>query len=234
MHASAKFTLQVLLLLALTHCQPNSQQPFNGGDKFGFLFNNPNFMNQNFVAVAPQCKEIPGVGLPILAVKKFLIAVDLHLDSNNINTFVKIIFFTETKTTTGLNVKLVVLFKTFTEEFYAGIEGELRLRGTQRFRLLSYHYDTDIESIKTVLGEQNINVNNFIGCGNLKEIYTNFLSFNKRPDYLTQNVPYGQTALPLTRPRFNNQPPTLGWANGNAPNGSQQNAGPFLYNFGGR
>ena len=234
MQASVLVAIHAVLLLSMVESQPNWQQPFNGGDKFGFSYNNPNFLNQSAGLTAPQCKEIPGVGLPILALKKFLIAVDLHLDSNNINTFIKIIFFTETKTTTGLNVKLVVTFKTFTEEFYAGIEGELRLKGTQRFRLLSYHYDTDIEVIKEVLGETNINVNNFIGCGNLKEIYTKFLQSNKRPDFLTQNVPYGQTALPLTPPFFNNQPPTFGWANGNAPNGSQQNAGPLFYNFGGR
>lgn len=239
MSSATKIVISALVLIALVNCQANWQGPFNGQASFNNLDNNPGFMNQilngnQFAGpVAPQCKEIPGVGFPILAIKKFLIAVDLHLDKDNINTFVKIIFFTETKTTTGLNVKLIVLFKTFTEQFYAGIEGELRLRGTQRFRLLNYHYDTDIEAVKQVLGETNVDVNNFIGCGNLKEIYTNFLRNNKRPDYLTQNIPYGQTALPLTPPTFNNQPPTFGWANGNAPNGSRQNAGPFLYNFGG-
>ena len=224
----------VVLLIALASCQANFQLPYNGGSTPNFLYNNPFYMNQALVNSPPQCQEIPGVGLPILALKKFLIAVDQHLDSNNINTFVKIIFFRETKTTTGLNVKLVVAFKTFTDEFYAGIEGELRLKGTQRFRLSNYHYDTDIESIKEVLGERNINVNNFIGCGDLKNIYTNFLKRNLRPQFLTQNVPYGQTATPFTPPTFNNQPPTFGFANGSAPNGSQQNAGPLFYNFGGR
>ena len=235
MSPSAKFMTQLVLMIALTACQANFQLPYNLGNQYSSLYSNPNFMNKSLnTLAAPQCEEIPGVGLPVLAIKKFLIAVDLHLDSSNINTFVKIIFFKETKTITGLNVKLVVAFKTFTDQFYAGIEGELRLKGTQRFRLLSYHYDTDIDTIKEVLGETNININNFIGCGNLKEIYTNFLRSNKRPEYLTQNIPYGQTSLPLTPPIFNNQPPSFGWANGNAPNGSQQNYGPFTYNFGGR
>jgi len=234
MTSFTKILASVTILMALVSCQSNFQVPYNGGAQPNFLYNNPFFMNSMIngalpAGSAPQCAEIPGVGLPILALKKFLIAVDLHLDAANINTFVKIVFFKETKTTTGLNVKLVVLFKTFTDEFYAGIEGELRLRGTQRFRLLSYHYDTDIQSIRDVIGEPNINVNNFVGCGNLKEIYTNFLRANKRPEYLTQNIPTGQNTLPFQAPTFNNQPPTFGFANG-----SRTNAGPFLYNFGGR
>jgi len=239
MNATFRVLCSLALLAALTSCQPNFQVPYNGGNMPNFLHNNPFFMNQfisgaSAAATAPQCGEIPGVGLPILALKKFLIAVDLHLDAANINTFVKIIFFKETKTTTGLNVKLVVLFKTFTDEFYAGIEGELRLKGTQRFRLLSYHYDTDIKSIRDVIGESSINVNNFIGCGNLKEIYSNFLRLNKRPEFLTQNIPTGQNTLPFQYPAYNNQPPTFGFANGNAPNGAQFNAGPAFYNFGGQ
>jgi len=234
MTSSWKNTLLLATLITFSTAQANFQLPFNGGNLPGFLHNNPFYMNQMSTASSntPACAEIPGVGLPVLALKKFLIAVDLHLDNTNANTFVKIIFFKETKTATGLNVKLVVAFKTFTDQFYAGIEGELRLRGSQRFRLLSYHYDTDLNSIKEVLGEPNIDVNNFVGCGNLKEIYTNFLNRQKRPEFLQQNIPYGQTALPLTAPTFNNQPPTFAWANGNAPNGSQQNNGPFLYNYG--
>jgi hypothetical protein len=240
MTSFTKAVISMTLLVALVQCQPNFQVPFNGGATPNFLHNNPFFMNSMITGSIPgttgqtQCNEIGGVGLPVLALKKFLIAVDMHLDASNINTFVKIIFFKETKTSTGLNVKLVVQFKTFVDEFYAGIEGELRLRGTQRFRLLSYHYDTEIQSIRDVIGEPNINVNNFVGCGSLKDIYTNFLRQNKRPEFLTMNVPTGQTSLPLQPPAFNNQPPTFGWANGNSPNGAQTNFGPFLYNFGGR
>jgi hypothetical protein len=234
MRAILKNIAAVILLVALANSQANFQLPYNGGNTSNFLYNNPFYMNQVLGSSAAECQVIPGVGLPILALKKFLIAVDLHLDFNNINTFVKIIFFREVKTTTGLSVKLVVAFKTFTDEFYAGIEGELRLKGTQRFRLLSYHYDTDIESIKSVLGEKNINVNNFIGCGDLKKIYTDFLRRNKVPSFLTQNVPYGQTATPFTAPTFNNQPPTFGWANGSAANFNPQNTTPLFYNFGGR
>jgi hypothetical protein len=240
MTSFTKILASVTILVALVSSQANFQMPFNGGNLPNFLHNNPFFMNNMItgsISGTPgvtQCNEIAGVGLPVLALKKFLIAVDMHLDASNINTFVKIIFFKETKTSTGLNVKLVVQFKTFVDEFYAGIEGELRLRGTQRFRLLSYHYDTEIASIRDVIGEPNVNVNNFVGCGNLKEIYTNFLRRNKRPEFLTQNIPTGQTSLPLQPPAFNNQPPTFGWANGNMPNGAQTNAGPFLYNFGGR
>ena len=239
MTSFTKILASVTILVALVSSQANFQMPFNGGNLPNFLHNNPFFMNNMItgsISGTPgvtQCNEIAGVGLPVLALKKFLIAVDMHLDASNINTFVKIIFFKETKTSTGLNVKLVVQFKTFVDEFYAGIEGELRLRGTQRFRLLSYHYDTEIASIRDVIGEPNVNVNNFVGCGNLKEIYTNFLRRNKRPEFLTQNIPTGQTSLPLQPPAFNNQPPTFGWANGNMPNGAQTNAGPFLYNFGG-
>jgi len=233
MRSIIKIMSPLVLTLALINCQANFQLPFNGGNLPGFLHNNPFYMNQAVANNALECKEIPGVGLPILAVKKFLIAVDMHLDNSNINTFVKIIFFKETKSATGMNFKLVVAFKTFTDQFYAGIEGELRLRGNNRFRLLSYHYDTDIAIIREVIGEPNIDVNNFVGCGNLKEIYTKFLQSQMRPEFLTQNIPYGQTALPLQPPAFNNQPPTFAWANGNAPNGSQ-NAGAFLYNYGGR
>jgi len=238
MNASFRLLSSLALLAALVSCQANFQVPYNGGNQPNFLHNNPFFMNQ-FINGAKsnldsQCKEIPGVGLPILALKKFLIAVDLHLDSSNINTFIKIVFFKETKTSTGLNIKLVVLFKTFTDEFYAGIEGELRLKGTQRFSLLSYHYDTDIQSIRDIIGEPSVNPNNFIGCGNIKEIYTNFLRQNKRPEFLTQNIPTGQVSFPFTNPTMNNQPPTILFANGNAQNGAQFNDEPQFYNFGGR
>ena len=240
MSACVKLFASMVMVLAIVKCQPNFQVPYNGGNMPNFLHNNAFFMN-NLIKTSTEtnglndvCKEIPGVGLPILAIKKFLIAVDLHLEASNTNTFVKVIFFKETKTTTGLNVKLVVLFKTFTDEFYAGIEGELRLRGTQLFRLLSYHYDTDITSIREVLGEPSVNPNNFIGCGNLKEIYTNFLRTNKRPEFLTQNIPTGQVDFAFPTPTGINQPPTLGFANGNFPRGVQTNAGPFQYNFGGR
>lgn len=238
MISSCKTMILIAGLVALSAAQPSFQLPYNGGNLPNFLHNNPFFMNQlqSGAQAVPQdarCAEIPGVGLPVLALKKFLIAIDQHLDKDNLNTFVKIIFFKETKTNTGLNVKLVVTFKTFTDLFYAGVEGELRNKGNQKFRLLSYHYDTDLNMIKEVLGEPNIDPNNFVGCGNLKEIYTNFLSQNLRPEYLKMNIPYGQTALPLVPPTFNLQPPTFTLANGSVPNGAQLNNGPFMYNFGG-
>ena len=232
--------IALALLCGLSESQPTFQVPYNGGNLPGFLHSNPYLMN-TLLGRSPvptstvdfQCNEISGVGLPILALKKFLIAVDIHLDTSNNESFVKIIFYKDIKTATGVQVKLVVLFKTFTDEFFAAIEGELRLKGTQRFRLQSYHYDTEIANIREILGEPTINVNSFVGCGNLKEIYTNFLRANKRAEFLTKNIPTGQTGFPLIPPFFNNQPPTFGLANGNAPNGSQQNAGPLLYNFGG-
>lgn len=234
---AVKTTLIAIALVAqCALSQPNFQMPYNGGNKFNFSHNNPFYFNQLLNSVGSgnaACEEIPGVGLPILALKKFLIAVDLHLDDTNINTFVKIIFLKETKTHTGINVRMVVVFKTFSDTFYAGVEGELRLKGTQTFRLTSYHYDTDLTAIKEVIGEPNIDVNNFIGCGNLKEIYSNFLKNAKKPEFLAYNVPYGQAALPLTMPYNNNQPPTFGLNNGSQPNGASR-FGPFAYNFGGR
>jgi len=205
-----KLILSMVFFFALASGHQGNPLPYNGGNQFGFMYNNPYFLNEAINAVTASgtsgeaCKEIPGVGLPILALKKFLIAVDMYLDDSNVNTFVKIIYFKETKTVTGLNVKLVVAFKTFTDQFYAGIEGEMRLKGNQKFRLLSYHFDTDISCIGEILGESNIDVNNFIGCGNLKEIYTKFLKWNSKPQFQRENIPYGQTALPLVARGFGN------------------------------
>lgn len=225
------------LLVACLKAQINAQWQYNLGDMPSSLMGNPAYMNQaigNVLSGSLQdaCKNIPGVGSPILAIKKLLIAIDLHLDATNTGSFVKIIFFKETKTVTGLNVKLVALIKTFTDQFYAGVEGELRLKGTKRFRLLSYIYDTDLEMIRQVLGETNINENSFIGCGDLKNIYTAFLKQNKRPEFLEYNIPYGQTTQPFIPPQNYNQPPTFGYANGSAPNGSS-NFGTLFSNFGG-
>lgn len=238
MRASIRIFAAIALLVAAIHAQANTQWQYNLGDMPSSLMGNPAFMNQaigNVLSGSLQsaCKDIPGVGSPILAIKKLLIAIDLHLDSTNTGSFVKIIFFKETKTVTGLNVKLVVLIKTFTEQFYAGVEGELRLKGTQRFRLVNYVFDTDIEMIRQVLGETNIVETSFIGCGNLKDIYTAFLKQNKKPEFLEYNIPYGQTTRPFIPPQNYNQPPTLGYANGNAPNGSSA-YGVIFSSFGGQ
>ena len=232
-------TLTALALLAAALlAQANTQWQYNLGDMPSSLMGNPAFMNQaigNVLSGSLQsaCKEIPGVGSPILSIKKLLIAIDLHLDSTNNGSFVKVIFFRETKTVTGLNVKLVALIKTFTEQFYAGVEGEMRLKGSQKFRLINYHYDTDIEMIRQVIGETNIVETSFIGCGDLKNIYTAFLKQNKKPEFLQYNVPFGQNTQPFIAPQNYNQPPTLGYADGNAPNGSSA-YGTLFSNFGGQ
>lgn len=226
MTAQLKLICAVTLLISGLLAQPNTQWQYNLGDMPSSLMGNPAFMNQaigNVLSGSLQaaCNNIPGVGSPILAIKKLLIAIDLHLDATNTGSFVKVIFFKETKTVTGLNVKFVALIKTFTDQFYAGVEVELRLKGTQRLRLINYIYDTDLEMIRQVLGETNINETSFIGCGDLKNIYTAFLKTTKKPEFLEYNIPYGQTTRPFVPPGNYNQPPTFGYATGNAPNGSQ-------------
>ena len=235
---SSKFLGVMLVVLSGYLAQPNVNWQYNTGDLPSSLMGNPAFMNQaigNVLSGSLQaaCATIPGVGAPILAIKKLLIAIDLHLDATNTGTFVKIIFFKETKTVTGLNVKLVVLIKTFTDQFYAGVEGELRLKGTKRLRLINYHYDTDLEMIRQVLGETNVSETSFIGCGDLKNIYTAFLKKNKKPEFLEYNIPYGQNTQPFVPPQNFNQPPTLGYPFGGAPNGAQQ-YGQLFSMFGGQ
>jgi len=236
MHKTSMFA-SLVALVAVVACQANFQLPYNGGSHPNFLHNNMNLMNPLMlptVGLADQCQEIPGVGLPVLVLKKFLIAIDMHLDIGNLNTFTKIIFFKETKIATGLSVKLVVQFVTFTDSFLGAIDGELRSMKNnlpQRFVLKSYHYDTSIENIREVIGEPNMDPNNFVSCGNLKEIYSKFISQNLKPEYLTQNIPFGQTALPLVPPYSNGQPPTIALANGFAPAGAVP-FGAFGYNYG--
>lgn len=192
--------LSIMALMTTIHSQITAQLPYNGGNIFQFGYNNPAHMNQlmNGVTATPQeCKEIPGVGLPVLSLKKFLIAVDQHLENTNQNSFVKIIYLKETRTQNGINTKLVVAIKTFNDLNFIGVSGELRLKGTQKFRLNSYHYDTDIKNIREILQEPSIDPNNFIGCGNLKDIYTNYIRRHMKPEFLQFNQPYGQTQMPF-------------------------------------
>ena len=221
------------LFLGCCSAQADFQLPYNGGSTPDFLNNNPFYMNQylnlvpNDPASAAKCAQVPGVGLPILAVKKFLITLDEQLDATNLNSFVKIIFFKEIKTQTGMTVKLVAVIKTFQDTYYVGVEGALRARGLPRFQLISYAVDTVLNNVGLVVGEANLDVNNFIGCGDLKKVYTEYISRAVKPQYLKYNIPYGQTATPFVPPADNNQPPTFGAAY------APFNANPYLVNIAG-
>ena len=71
-------------------------------------------------------------------------------------------------------------------------------------------------------------------CRGIHESIINYGSPpNKKPEFLQYNVPFGQNTQPFIAPQNYNQPPTLGYANGNAPNGSSA-YGTLFSNFGGQ
>lgn len=152
--------------------------PYIGGNQFNNYYTNPNFINQ-FLAqvnttVNPACNTIPGVGQPVLSIKQFFQAIDTLLDSTNRDSNAKIIFFKEKKnnSTYQTNYKLVIMIKTFSATNFLAIEGLYKQIGFPTFEVLTYYFDSNIENIRSVLSEYTIDPTSFVGCGDVKSIYS--------------------------------------------------------------
>lgn len=171
-----KTFIALLALVSVTLAQTTT--PYIGGNQFGNYYTNPNlintFLSQVNSTVNPACNAIAGVGQPILAIKQVLQSVDSQLDFTNRDSNVKIIFFKERKnnSTFQTNYKLVLQVKTFSTNNYIAVEGVYKQVGYPTFEVNTYYIDTDINNVRNVLSEFSIDPNGFVGCGDVKGIYS--------------------------------------------------------------
>ena len=181
----------LVLLAALKSQTPN---PYIGGNQFNNYYTNPNLINsllsQVNTTVPPQCDSIPGIGQPILSIKKVLQTVDASLDCTNQDTSAKIIFFREKKNTTTYQTsyKMVVMVKTFSATTYIGIEGIYKQIGFPTFEVITYYVDSNIDNVRNVLNEYLIDPNGFVGCGDIKAIYCQANSALPNPDKMIKGI----------------------------------------------
>lgn len=176
--------LSLLALTASTVAQ--STKPYIGGDQFGSYYTNPNLINSFLSQVGgvnPACNSIPGVGQPVLALKQLLQGVDAQLDAGNRDSAVRVVFFRERKNSTTFqsNYKLVLQVRTYATNSYIAVEGVYRQVGAPAFEVLTYYVDSDIDRVRSALGESSVDANGFVGCGDVKSIYTMAASGARRP-----------------------------------------------------
>lgn len=175
-----KRVLRTLLILH-TICSYGQWSNGNTG-QFGINNSAPNF-NPSFVNgllqqinsnISPACSSIEGIGLPILAIKQVLQNVNISLSYNNPNTSSKIIFFKEKKnsSTYQTTYKLVTQIKDFSNTNYLAIEGVYRQMAFPAFEVTTYFLDSNLDNIKAVLAEYAIDPNSYVGCGDVKSIYS--------------------------------------------------------------
>lgn len=173
-----KMKTLVSLLAIMTVALTQHITPYIGGNQFSNYYTNPNLINQFLTQLNPvenpACKIIPGVGQPILAIKQMLQIIDTQLDVSNRDSNAKIIFFKEKKnsTTFQTNYKLVIQVKTFSSNNYVAVEGLYKQIGFPTFEVLTYYFDSNIDNIRSILNEYTVDPNNFVGCGDVKSIYS--------------------------------------------------------------
>lgn len=171
-----KSSIALLALVSVALTQTTT--PYIGGNQFGNYYTNPNlintFLSQVNATVNPACNSIPGVGQPILSIKQVLQTIDTQLDSTNRDSNTKIIFFKERKnnSTFQTSYKLVLQIKTFSTNNYLAIEGIYKQVGFPTFEVVTYYFDSNIDNIRSALSEFSIDPNAFVGCGDVKSIYS--------------------------------------------------------------
>lgn len=195
----------ILLLCAF---QATDTSPYIDGNQFNSYYTNPNlistFLNQINATVSPACSTIPGIGLPILAIKQVLQNIDSSLAFGNNNTAAKIIFMKEKKnnTTFQTTYKLVAQIKSFSTNNYIAVEGVYKQVGYPAFEVTTYYLDSDLDNIKSILGEFSIDANAYVGCGDVKSIFTQ--DNPNKAGYNIMPVPYSNGKLVNTAPTSNN------------------------------
>ena len=177
----------VALLALVTVALAQTTTPYIGGNQFGNYYTNPNlintFLSQINSSVNPACNAISGIGQPILAIKQVLQTIDSQLDVTNRDSNVKIIFFRERKnnTTFQTDFKLVLQMKGFSTNNYLAIEGVYKQIGFPTFEVVTYYFDSNIDNIRQAMNEYTIDPNAFVGCGDVKSIYSQATSTLPRP-----------------------------------------------------
>ena len=196
----AKTLVVMCALIAAALAQTTA--PYIGGNQFGNYYTNPNlintFLSQVNSTVNPACNAIAGVGQPILAIKQVLQSVDSQLDGGNRDSAAKIIFFRERKNnaTFQTNYKLVLAVKSFAASNYVAVEGVYRQVGAPTFEVLTYYVDSSLENVRSVLGEYSVDANAFVGCGDVKAIYSAANSGNAKPAQAANAAPSNSSVDP--------------------------------------
>ena len=192
----------ILATMCLTLTMGQTPTPYIGGNQFKNYYTNPNLINQFLgqlnAPVSPACNVIPGIGQPILAIKKVLQTIDTSLDSTNLDSNAKIIFFKEKKnnTTYQTTFKMVIQVKTFSATNYIAIEGVYKQIGFPTFEVITYYVDGNIDNIRNVLNEYLVDPNAFVGCGDIKAIYSQANPVLPRPNIVVN----GQETDPSKTP----------------------------------
>lgn len=184
----------IALLSLLAAVSADVTTPYVGGNQFDNYYTNPNlinsFLSQVNATVSPACNSIAGVGQPILALKQVLQSVDAQLDSANRDSAVKILFFRERKnnTTFQSDYKLVLELRSFAATNYLAVEGLYKQVGFPTFEVLTYYLDSSIENVRSAIGEPTVDPNAFVGCGDVKSIYSQANSALPRPAATTNGA----------------------------------------------
>ena len=172
-----KRTIFVFTIINVILNNQYARKPYNGGNKFKTMHTNPALLNKllgKIKTVDDRCKEITGVGHPILSVRQLMQNVDNSLDTTNAHTYVKAIFFNESedKKRRKTSYKLVIQIKTFGGETYVAVEGVYKKIGNPSFEVETYYMDDNLENVKTVIEEFSLSRGGYVGCGDIKAIYS--------------------------------------------------------------
>lgn len=179
--------------------------PYINGNQFGSYYTNPNlintFLSQVNPTVNPACNSINGIGQPILAIKQVIQTIDSQLDSTNRDSNVKIIFFRERKnnTTFQTNFKLVLQIRTFSSNNYVAIEGVYKQIGFPTFEVLTYYFDSNIDNIRNAISEFTVDPNGFVGCGDVKSIYSQANPVLPKPNLQVNGVQSNPSQAPYAQ-----------------------------------
>ena len=199
-----RFYVALLALVSVALAQ-STTAPYIGGNQFGNYYTNPNlintFLSQVNSTVNPACNAISGVGQPILAIKQVLQTIDTQLDISNRDSNVKIIFFRERRndSTFQTNYKLVLQIKGFSTNNYVALEGVYKQVGFPTFEVITYYFDSNIENIRQALNEYTIDPNGFVGCGDVKSIYSQATSTLPRPTVGVNGVQSNPSQTPYAQ-----------------------------------
>ena len=199
-----RFYVALLALVSVTLAQAPTT-PYIGGNQFGNYYTNPNlintFLSQVNSNVNPACNAIAGVGQPILAIKQVLQTIDTQLDITNRDSNVKIIFFKERKNTTTFqtNYKLVLQIKGFSSNNYVAIEGVYKQVGYPTFEVITYYFDSNIENIRQAINEYTVDPNGFVGCGDVKSIYSAATSTLPKPTISVNGIQSNPSQTPYAQ-----------------------------------
>ena len=195
----------VALLALVSVALTQTTTPYIGGNQFGNYYTNPNlintFLSQVNSTVNPACNAITGVGQTILAIKQVLQTIDSQLDTTNRDSNVKIIFFKEraNQTTFQTNYKLVLQIKGYSSNNYIAIEGVYKQVGFPTFEVITYYFDSNIENIRQAINEYTVDPNGFVGCGDVKSIYSQATSTLPKPTISVNGIQSNPSQTPYAQ-----------------------------------